>query len=251
MKAFKHLLALGTAALVLTACGGSDDDVVVQRSFTVTVENVSKPGTLATDRAMGAVPISPGVYAVFRGNDPVFTVGGRADSGTELIAEDGFPSPDLSPPGTTGTKLTLLKATAGIRDLGTFASPGGTPDKPGIFPGESASFNITASPGDKLQIEAMFVQSNDWFYGFRNGGLNLFDGGNPVNGDVSAAVMVYDAGTEADTAPGTGPNQKPVQGPMVTNQGPADPNPIIRPASETGFTVPPISSLIRVTIMPR
>lgn len=246
MKAFKPLLTLGTAALVLAACGDDDD---VLRSFTVTVENVSQPGTLATDRAMGAVPISPGVYAVFRGNDPVFTVGGMADSGTELIAEDGFPSATLSPPGTAGTKLELLQTVA-VRDRGTFQSDGGMLG-PALEPGTSATFNVTGSPGDKLQIEAMFVQSNDWFYGFRDGGLDLFDGGDPVNGDVSAALVVYDAGTEEDTAPGTGPDQKPAQGPMVTDQGPADDNPMIRPASETGFTVPPITSLIRVTITPR
>ncbi|MDN4032218.1 hypothetical protein, partial [Chryseobacterium gambrini] len=42
---------------------GMDGDGAAQR-FTVTIENVSEPGTVDTDRAMGVVPVSPGAYAV-------------------------------------------------------------------------------------------------------------------------------------------------------------------------------------------
>jgi len=115
---------------------------------------------------MGTVPLSPGAWAVFSGSDPAFTVGANADEGTERIAEDGFPGPPLP----LGTKSTLLAAAAGVRRSGVFQSPGGPDNGPVIFAGETATFTILASPGDRLQFETMFVQSNDWFYGFGGGG---------------------------------------------------------------------------------
>jgi hypothetical protein len=133
-----------------------------------------------------------------------------------------------------------------------FQSPGGPDAGPAIAAGETATFTITASPGDRLQIETMFVQSNDWFYGFGGGGLALFSGRTPVSGDVTAQLVLYDAGTEADTPPGTGPSQKPAQPPTATNVGAAESVPI-RPASERHptFTIPATASVIRVTITPQ
>lgn len=235
------------AAAALSACDDDDNGLSARSTtFQVTVQNVSRPGTLNTERAMGTVPLSPGVYVVFNGSDPTFTVGQRADGGTELIAEDGFPGPPLP-----GTKSSMLATAFGVRASGVFQSPGGPDNGPAIFPGERTSFSVTAAPGDRLQIESMFVQSNDWFYGFGNGGLELFDGRTPVSGDVTSRLVVFDAGTEMDTAPGTGPNQKPVQDPMATNVGPADPNPLIRPAGQSGFAVPPVPAVIRITVTPQ
>ena len=64
--------------------------------------------------------------------------------------------------------------------------------------------------------------------------------------------MLYDAGTEEDTAPGTGPFQKPVQDPQATDVGPAESVPIA-PARERhpGFMIPDNSAVIRVMVMPR
>ncbi|MGH7718660.1 MAG: spondin domain-containing protein, partial [Gemmatimonadaceae bacterium] len=115
----------------------------------------------------------------------------------------------------------------------------------------SATFTVTASPGERLQFETMFVQSNDWFYAFGGGGLALFNGDTPVSGDVTAQVVLYDAGTEEDTAPGTGPNQKPAQDPVAMNVGPADDNLAVRLASTSGFTIPATASVIRVTVTPQ
>ena len=95
----------------------------------------------------------------------------------------------------------------------------------------------------------MFVQSNDWFYGFTDGGLELFDDGDPISGDVTTRLAVYDAGTEQDTAPGTGPDQKPVQDPMATDVGPDESVAIARAADRhPSFTIPATSQVIRVTV---
>jgi hypothetical protein len=218
--------------------GGNMDMMEGATTFTVSVSNVSQPGTLATDRAMGAVPLSPAVYAVFSGANPMFTVGQPADGGTELLAEDGFPM----------MKQEMLAGMPGVTAQGIAAQPMG--QSPAIEPGETATFEIMAMPGQRLQLETMFVQSNDWFYALGADGIALFDGNTPISGDVTGKVVLYDAGTEEDTAPGTGPDQKPAQDAMARDVGPADDNDRIRPASEAGFTVPPNTAVIRVTITP-
>jgi hypothetical protein len=38
---------------------------------------------------------------------------------------------------------------------------------------------------------------------------------------------------------------------MATNVGPADPNTQIRPATQSGFAIPPTSAVLRITITPR
>ncbi len=225
--------ALILPALVVGAVGCSDDDPAspVTQSFTVTIENVSQPQTVPTDRADGIVPISPGAYAVFTGANPIFTLGGMADAGTEAIAEDGV----------TDQTVAKLNADANVTSGGAFKNVDGP-----ILPNKPASFTFTATEGQKLQIATMFVQSNDWFYAFGNGGLDLFNGTTPISGDVTSSLVLYDAGTEEDTAPGTGDFQKPAQADGEVNVGPADDDTTIRVAG--GFTIPATASVIRVTI---
>ncbi|MDQ6813091.1 MAG: spondin domain-containing protein, partial [Bacteroidota bacterium] len=91
--------------------------------------------------------------------------------------------------------------------------------------------------------------SNDWFYGFTGGGLDLYSGNIPISGDQTARVLVYDAGTEADTAPGTGPDQKPVQ--ATDNQGPSESVVITSAAIRyPAFFIPATAAVIKVTITP-
>ena len=217
-------------------------------TFKVRVENVSQPQTLNVERLNGIVPLSPGAFTVYPGNfylgtNPMFLPGTPADVGTERIAEDGFPMMEIQ----------ILKDYPAIRMIGTFDSPGGPGDNPALLPGESATFTIKARPGDRLQLETMFVQSNDWYFGFDEEGLDLFNGSTPVSGDVTQMLVLYDAGTEEDTPPGTGPFQKPVQPPMATDIGPADSYKLIAPARERhpDYMIPSNSSVIKVTIMPQ
>lgn len=212
-------------------------------TFEVTVENVSMPNLLETERANGTVPLSPGVYATYTGENPLFMVGQRADNGTARIAEDGFPSIEAN----------SLSNNPNVLMSGIFQSPGGPDNGPAIAPGESATFTVTAKPGTRLQIETMFVQSNDFFYAFGDEGLQLFQNSKPVSGDVTSELVLYDAGTEGDTPPGTGDFQKPVQSPGATNFGPDDPIKEILPAMEKHpeFNIPPASKVIKVTVTPQ
>lgn len=244
-SAMKKLQAFSLVVLImtwLTACDKRDVLDGPSRTFMVRIENVSVPNTLPTDRANGTVPLSHGVFAVYKTGN-LFTFGQPADVGTERIAEDGF----------TTEKTNMLNNTPGITFLGEFVAPGGPDNGAALFAGEVSNFMVIAKPGDKLQIETMFVQSNDWFYSFGGGGLDLFDGKTPISGNVTSKLVLYDAGTEADTAPGTGPNQKPVQPPLAMNVGPSDAVNIITvaPQRHPGFNIPPTASIIKITITPQ
>lgn len=246
MRLAPLLLALPLVAL---GCDSSDDEPT---QFSVTIENVSTPGTVDTDRAMGAVPLSPSAWAVFSGADPMFTVGQLASEGTARIAEDGF----------ADAMAAQLTAAPNVSASGVETSPGGADMGPALFPAlggeaaESVTFTVSASPGDRLQVETMFVQSNDWFYAFSGGGLALFDGDDPVSGDVTSRLSVYDAGTEEDTAPGTGPTmlpgpvQKPVQPADASNFGTDESVPVATAASRHSFVIPANGRVIRVTVTP-
>lgn len=243
MLQLSRFAAMAVVAVGAMACDDDDDNGGVSQpvptTFTVTIENVSSNGTLAVTRLNGVVPLSPGVYAVFSGTNPLWTAGDSLPppEGLERLAEDG----DNTVEAARIAGLTFLKA------HGTFEAAGGADDSPLIFPGESATFTVTGSPGDRLQIETMFVQSNDWFFAFSGAGLDLFDGSTPVEGDVSSRIVLLDAGTEADEPPGEGVNQGPVQ--PAPDTGPADPDSTIRlvvPDSLNGL--PPLTSIIRVTV---
>lgn len=224
-----------------------------EQTFTVTVEAVSTPGTVDTERAMGVVPLSPGAWAVYTGANPAFTVGESANAGTELIAEDGFPGGSLPPE--SGGLADTLAAAENVTDSGTFVASGGDL-APALAPGASAEFTASASPGDLLTMETMFVQSDDWFYGFD--GLSLFDGDRPISGTVTNELGLYDAGTEVDAPPGHGPTsppgavQKPVQDPMATDVGTDEHEPV-QLASERhpDYDIPATDEVIEVTITPQ
>ncbi|MDZ7660043.1 spondin domain-containing protein [Fodinibius sp.] len=143
---------------------------------------------------------------------------------------------------------------------GVTVSPGGPDEGPAIFPGETASFSFTApsstlppigGSGMRLNFASMFVQSNDLYYAFPPEGLDLYDDqGNPVTGNVTDQLYLYDAGTEINEEPGVGPNQKPKQnGP---NTGEDENGNIVRidngQQGPGGYTYPDKSEVIEVTI---
>jgi len=191
------ILVVGIFGFIAVGC--SEDSTTqdpTPTEFTVTITNVSQKGTLDVTRADGIVPLSGGAYAVYTGNNPMFTVGGMADAGMELIAEDGAAQ-------TTVDNLATIER---VSESGSFV---GEANGGAILPSAMVSFKVIAFPGDRLQFATMFVQSNDWFYAFEGNGIDLFNGDTPISGDVTSSLRLYDAGTEEDTAPGTGPDQKP------------------------------------------
>jgi len=221
-----------------------------KRMFTVTVENVSKPGTVDTDRANGVVPLSPPAYGVYTGENPAFVPGEDANDGTELIAEDGFPGGPL-PPESGGLADTLAES-ENVSDSGVASSPGGSIEAPALGPGESVDFSVMASAEEAFTMETMFVQSNDWFYGFE--GLALYDGDEPIEGDVTDLPRIvrrrYQRGYCARYWPGSKARPGPDGDGRRPRRGRADP---IQLAEErhSDFDIPGAEDVIAVTVTPK
>jgi hypothetical protein len=199
------------------------------------------PSGLASALAMRTgltVPLSPGVWAVHASDGPLFEAG-QSDRGVglEALAEDGDPS-DVA---------AALTSRSGVESSGVFNTPEGAAMPNVILPGEAYVFTVTAEAGAKLSLATMFVQSNDLFYAPDEAGIELFtSGGSPISGNVTAQLMLWDAGTEVNQEPGIGLDQAPRQsGP---NSG-ADENGMVRLVND-GFTYPNISSVMTVTITP-
>ncbi|EPR69573.1 spondin domain-containing protein [Cyclobacterium qasimii] len=114
-----------------------------------------------------------------------------------------------------------------------------------ITPDNSESFSFNAGKGQSLSFATMLVESNDLFYAPDEMGIALYDdNGEPVTGDVSAMVSLWDAGTEVNEEPGMGTNQPLRQ--SAANTGTAESNPV--KLVDDGFTYPTTNDVLMVEI---
>ncbi len=197
------------------AAGSAEPRVPAQ--FTVRIENI---GTV----------LAPGAWVTQRGGTPIF-IDGQPDhgAGLEALAEDGNPA---------GLAANLP------RNSGVFTTPVGA-DGPGpLTPGNAYEFTLVARPGDRLSFATMYVQSNDLFLAPGDTGINLFVDGQPISGDVTDQIDLWDAGTEVNEEPGVGANQAPRQ--AAANTG-ADEGGAVRLVDD-GFTYPAVADIVRITI---
>lgn len=123
---------------------------------------------------------------------------------------------------------------------GTFQ---GTGTPPVILPGQSVSFSFYAGKGQYLTFATMYGWSNDLFFAPANPGIALYDSaGNPITGDVSAQIKLWDNGTRVNQPPG----------PAIIRPGTAEsPQKNIKEVSgrdENNNTYLPASSLVRVSL---
>ncbi|MGH8247245.1 MAG: spondin domain-containing protein, partial [Gammaproteobacteria bacterium] len=168
-----------------------------QATFTVTIKNVATDKTLRLpDGGTTGAPIAPGAYAIVEDGAMLFDRDKPAGTaGLQSLSEDGDAE----------ALIASLKVMKGIREVGMFV------------PGQP--FDVTAKPGERLVFASMFVQSNDLFFAPDPKGIDLFDTAKmPRSGEVAGDVMLWDAGTEVNEAPGAGPNQAPRQ--TAANTGP-------------------------------
>jgi hypothetical protein len=85
-------------------------------------------------------------------------------------------------------------------ESGTFQEPGVL-----INPGSSSSFTFSAAKGQAVTFATMYGWSNDLFFAPENPGIKLYDeDGNPIEGDVSSQVKLWDNGTRINQQPGAG-----------------------------------------------
>ena len=237
-------LAIGLA--LLTACYLTQFTVATATrkteptKFTFRIENISNPeGMTASNGAKFPFALSPGMFVLGTKNAPLFTEGKTARAnGLEVQAEDGDPS----------GLVKSLEAMHHASNLhGVFNTPVGAMGAGPIRPGDSYEYTFTAMPGMKLFTTMMFGQSNDWFYAPDANGIALFDGkGNPVGGDVTNKLILWNAGTEVDEEIGIGPNQGPRQKGM--NTGTAE-HGVVRRVQDDRWTGKN-AEFFRVTITP-
>ena len=79
-------------------------------------------------------------------------------------------------------------------ESGTFQQPGVV-----IKPGESSSFTFSAAKGEAITFATMYGASNDLFFAPANPGIQVYDAsGNPIQGDVSSQIKLWDNGTRVN-----------------------------------------------------
>ncbi len=175
-------------------------------------------------------PLAPGVWVVHNRNKVLFSEG-KADYGLglETLAEDGDPS-----------VLADLLA-AGDFQSGVFNTPVGA-DGPGpLMPGQAYEFSFDAMGGEYLSFASMLVHTNDLFFSPSERGIRLFDGNKATEGDITALIKLWDAGTELNEYPGAGIHQ-----PARLNGGIVE-NGLVMGVDDA-FAYPATDQVIEVTI---
>jgi hypothetical protein len=238
-------LAINSMLLIVAMFGqfavatATRNQTAKQTKFTVRVENISKADSqTASDGTKWSFALSPGLWVLQEKKSGLFTEGKPASKGLESQAEDGDPS------GLAGM-LVMNHHSASLH--GVFNTPTGMMGPGPIRPGDAYEFSFTASPGMKLWLAMMNGQSNDEFYAPDEKGIALFDAkGTPLSGDITAKLILWDAGTEVNQELGIGSDQGPRQ--KAINTG-ADERGVVRRAkSEAIYTKN--GELFRVTITP-
>jgi hypothetical protein len=261
--------------------------------FKVTIENVSSDTALQTTDGDFPAPMSPGVWVLHNGKDPLFTVGAPdRGMGLEHIAEDGNPmqlgafatahagitypaSPGAWVVHSVGSKPLFTEGRAdygaGIEHIAedgnpmalslkladldgqissaVFNTPVGSAGPGPILPGSKYRFTFEASPGDALSFASMLAATNDVFFGPNEGGIALFDDDNdPVSGDVTDQVSLWDAGTEGNEEPGIGPDT--VTNQLAPDTGTAGEDKVqLLSDVDDGYTYPSVDQVLKVTII--
>lgn len=128
-----------------------------------------------------------------------------------------------------------------IHSAEVFNTPVGA-DAPGpAFSGQAYEVTFSAQPGQSVSLASMLIETNDQFVGTDADGIELFDeNGIPREGDITALLPVWDAGTEANEPVGAGANQ-----PMRASgpeDSPPDSDNRVRLSNEG---LPPLNELIK------
>lgn len=242
-----------------TETDGTDTEVSGMETMTVRVENVAPTEFYGPDTSTGGqIWLTPGAFAVHTESNPIFTAGEPASIGLEALAEAGPPTGFEGEPGLVDELQDdaggmNVVSTGAYTPAETVEDPndpmGDVPGAPPIAPGGAFEFEIESPPGSRLSLASMFVPSNDLFVSPGKQGIALWDDGSPVEGDVTDAIELWDAGTEPNGQPGVDPDQPPTQ--ESAEQG-SDEDGVVRPLSEVddGFEYPDVSAVIRVTVTP-
>lgn len=233
-KKFLAAAAFFMALIVSLPAGSLAFGKKKQANFKVRIENIAAPDGLAAENGTKyPFAVSPGLYILTGGKTDFFKTGKKAGAALEAQSEDGDPE----------ALAKKLLTRIGSVNIGIFNKPVGGREIAPILPGGAYEFTFTAVEGTKLNLIAMYGQSNDLFYAPETA-LDLFVGGEAVTGDITDKFLLWDAGTEVNQAPGIGDEQAPRQ--KAPNTGKAE-NGTVGPVRD-GFSYPSIRDVLRITI---
>ena len=172
-----------------------------------------------------------GFAGVALDGDKLFKLGEpEPGQGLENLAEDGNPLPLLEVDSFSSSAVFADQESGGYEPL---------------MPGTITTFEIQASEGEHLFFASMLAQTNDLFLGSPPQGIPLFDGETPIEGELADSLVLYDAGTEANQAPGLGSDQAPRQAGPDT--GVEDPDASVREVDD-GYSYPLPSAVLSVRV---
>jgi hypothetical protein len=198
----KNLFVLLLAASsIVAACSGDDDDSSGNTGGTS--NEAGKAGTAGTaGKAGGGSSAQAGMPSE----------GGSAPAGAGMAGMAGAAGAGMA--GAAGAGTTTFSVT--IENVatpksfvsgGVFNTPVGDANPGPATPGKKYEFTIDAGRKQKLSFVTMLAASNDLFFGPNGDGIALYDeNGDPISGDVTDQVMLWDAGTEVNEEPHEGPN---------------------------------------------
>lgn len=142
-----------------------------------------------------------------------------------------------------------VATTYAFLDGGIFNTPKGDAQPGPATPGKAYEFTINAGRNQHLSFATMLAATNDLFFGPDDSGIALYDvNGDPISGDVTDQVYLWDAGTEVNEEPAVGPNT--VTNQPAPNTGEDENGTVLKIEDVTGddFVYPAPSEIIKVTI---
>ncbi|MBP1840734.1 spondin domain-containing protein [Formosa algae] len=133
---------------------------------------------------------------------------------------------------------------------GIFNTPVGDTEPGPATPGKRYEFTVDAGRSQKLSFVTMLAATNDLFFAPDGNGIAFYDdNGDPISGDVTDQVYLWDAGTEVNEEPAVGPNTVGMQSGPDT--GEVENGNVLKIADVTNgfiFDYPEVNELISVSI---
>lgn len=242
MSKVKFFLFVLVCTSLLSSCGSSSsEDAAV---FEIKFENISSNPSFTAQNGSSVVSAFSSLVGLVHTQPNRTFLLNAPDQGRGMadLAENGDPA----------LLTQTLRLDSSVEIIGIANDPSnGT--RGILAPGQSFTLILsTFSTSDRLSLVTSFLQGNDIVVSTRPEGIALFnDSGVPLSGEITDQFNYYDIGTEINQPPGIGPEQVLRQGDAPTGQTSAG----TRESGLTrilndGFSYPPISNTIRVTITP-
>ena len=177
--------------------------------------------------------------------------------GTVLLfaacSDESTDNPEV-PAETTKTNFTVtienVAPEKAFVESGVFNTPVGETEPGPVTSGKKYEFTVNAGRSQHLSFATMLAATNDLFYGPDDAGIALYDDdGEPISGNVTDQVYLWDAGTEMNEEPAVGPNT--VTNQTAPNTGVEENGNVIDIGDVTGgfdFDYPEVKDVITVTV---